>query len=432
MNLNFPQTARARAEVRHLLAAHMQLITAATSSPIMGLVFNCPTAAYLMSTDTDAAPTTPIITETEYADLVRTLLLDDTRAKTLPVRLAANGVTPRTPRAILSLAFPPDFFYRRRYIDKEEVYNQETFKVDKKEIRREVLIRNGVFVRGDLVKTDVKNGIIHSIHLKYGANVTGRFISEASFILDWYLERRGFSIGFADCLLTDRAFAKTVINRAIAETRAEVDRINLVDAETRFQREAQEAEINLVLGKSIKAAADLTKGSLTGKTNPLGIMVHCGAKGSANNMAQIAGALGEQFISGKRPPTSVYGNRTLCYFERDDKRIEARGFVVHSFIEGLSPAEFVFHMGASRVGLLDSAAKTADIGALNRRAQKMLENEKVDYFGGVSNAVWMYNSLAYGEGYSPQELVLVKSFKSTGEIYMPFDLASIVDELNSQ
>lgn len=422
MNINTPQTNRARAEVRHLMAAHKQIMSASNSKPSMGLVFNCPASAYLLCTDADADKGKPIVSQFEWDELIETLLIDDVNSRTINKRLKENGIAPRTQRAIFSLCLPANFFYRRKY---DEIVDKETT------LKREVLIMHGVLVKGTLVKEDVSNKLIQTIHMRYGADITGRFISEAHFILDWYLERRGFSIGLQDCLLDDRKSARKAVKEKIESAIRNVDAVNKTVALTDTEKIFQEEEIQSILDNVLTVGASLAKGSIAGKGNPLGIMVNSGAKGNMNNIAQIGGAIGQQFINAKRPSPNIYGNRTLSYFEADDESVDARGFVHHSFADGLSPADFMFHMAGSRVGLLDTAMRTADIGSINHRSQKVLENDRLDYFGAVINSVYSFTSLCYGEGYSPTELVLVTGFNSTGPMYMPFDLKRMVDELNT-
>ena len=55
-------------------------------------------------------------------------------------------------------------------------------------------------------------------------------------------------------------------------------------------------------------------------------------------------------------------DRTLPHFEKGSKYPEAKGFVKHSFYDGLSPTEFFFHTVGGREGLVDTAVKTAETG----------------------------------------------------------------------
>ena len=160
-------------------------------------------------------------------------------------------------------------------------------------------------------------------------------------------------------------------------------------------------------------------------------MVKSGAKGSFDNISSIMGIVGQQFVNGKRPDRNIYGNRTMCYFDPGDRSLEAGGFVTHAFVDGLSPAEFFFHSQGARNGLLDTALKTGEIGALTHKIGKVMENEMVGYNGAVVNSKGVYTSMAYGEGFSRSELTRV-SFSSTDTVYMPFDLKTITKQLNEE
>lgn len=401
------------------MAAHKQIITSAASRPIMGLVYNCPISAYLLSIDAIEDDKhgfihNPIL-ENEIAEIVSIMLYNDTRVRTLDARAAKHGISRQSPRYALSIAFPETFYYKR-VSDDDSV----------------VLIQDGVFISGKLTKLDVSEAIVQAVHVKYGDDITARFLTEAHFILDWYLERRGFSIGLMDMLLSNPEAAKQAITKKIAEIRVQVKAAETNESTTEIEKKYNQMEINSYLSSVLNVGKEMAKGDISGEKNSLGIMVLSGAKGGTNNVAQIAGAIGPQFIEGNLPEKIIPYNRALCYFEGFEKSIESQSFCVHSFSDGLDPDEFIFHMGGSRLGLLDTQMKTADIGALQRRISKVLENDKINYFGGVVNSSGVYTSLSYGEGYACNELMMVKGFKSTGDMYMPFDLRKLSNELNSE
>src|ERR1700749_3233132 len=74
---------------------------------------------------------------------------------------------------------------------------------------------------------------------------------------------------------------------------------------------------------------------------------------------------------------------------------EARGFVVNSYLRGLTPQEFFFHAG--REGLIDTAVKTAGTGYIQRRLVKALEDVMVCYDGTVRNSLGDLIQFIYGE-----------------------------------
>lgn len=450
MSMSMIQTLRARAECLHLLAAGKQIISTANALPVFGVVFDCPTSAYLLSSDADAddinfqttGKRQHTISPALWSEIVESRLEDDLYASTLPRRLREAGVAPGSPRALFSLVLPSTLYYRRRYTEDVIVRDPATGEVvmnvdggepdmpKMRSIKKDVFIKNGVFIRGSLTKEDISRGIVQEIWTRYGSDKAARYISEATFILEFYIENRGFSIGLSDCLLSDRAAAKATVNAKILRVRSEIMALTATPPANETEKLFREIEIRSILDTVHKVGAGLSSSEIAGRNNPLGIMITSGAKGAHKNMAQISGALGQQFINGERPRTMLYGNRTLPYFEADDDSIEAHGFIRRSFADGMDPAGFMFHMSASRIGLLDTAIHTSDIGTLTHRCQKVLENDRIGPTGGVVTSIETYTSLSYGEGYTPRELMLVKGFVSTGDVYMPFNLHKLVDELN--
>lgn len=86
-------------------------------------------------------------------------------------------------------------------------------------------------------------------------------------------------------------------------------------------------------------------------------MVDSGSKGSSINITQIQGCVGQQIIGGKRIP-QTYNERTLPCFEKFTDEPTSRGFVENSYVNGLSPHEFFFHMASGREGNIDTAIKS--------------------------------------------------------------------------
>lgn len=140
-----------------------------------------------------------------------------------------------------------------------------------------------------------------------------------------------------------------------------------------------EAEISKTLNQVREDIGSNCNKELPPSNGPL-IMATCGSKGSATNLSQMIGCVGQQIIGGKRVPNGFTG-RTLPHFEKDEifPHPEAMGFVRNSFFTGLSAPEFFFHTMAGRESLVDTAVKTADTGYMSRRLVKMLEDLSVNY-----------------------------------------------------
>lgn len=125
-------------------------------------------------------------------------------------------------------------------------------------------------------------------------------------------------------------------------------------------------------------------------------MVYAGSKGSVLNISQIAACVGQQNVEGKRIPFN-FRDRTLPHFLKDDLSAASRGFVVNSYLSGLTPQEFFFHAMGGREGLIDTAVKTSETGYIQRRLIKAMEDIICKYDGTVRNSVGHVIQFLYGE-----------------------------------
>ena len=83
-------------------------------------------------------------------------------------------------------------------------------------------------------------------------------------------------------------------------------------------------------------------------------------------------------IEGKRIE-DLLEDRTLPHFHKFRNDPLARGFVKDSYASGLSPPAFWFHAMAGRIGMIDTAISTAEVGYITRRFIKATEDLEVKY-----------------------------------------------------
>ncbi|PNH01025.1 DNA-directed RNA polymerase II subunit RPB1, partial [Tetrabaena socialis] len=118
-----------------------------------------------------------------------------------------------------------------------------------------------------------------------------------------------------------------------------------------------EAQIQTVTRTCIGAVEKVALGDIDVKNNRMLNMIDSGSKGQPPNIIQMLGCLGQQIIDNQRIPDG-FDHRTLPHFTKYDDGPQSRGFVEHSFVEGLTPQEFFFHSMAGRVGLIDTAVRS--------------------------------------------------------------------------
>lgn len=156
-----------------------------------------------------------------------------------------------------------------------------------------------------------------------------------------------------------------------------------------------EAEQIRVLSTVRTDIAGVLTSQLSKHNSPM-VMALSGSKGSNVNVAQMAALLGQQDIEGKRVQDG-FQDRTLPHFVKHERSPPSKGFVSNSFFSGLLPYEFLFHAVGGRVGLVDTAVKTAETGYMSRRLMKSLEDLSAQYDRTVRNSTSSVVQFRFGD-----------------------------------
>ena len=126
----------------------------------------------------------------------------------------------------------------------------------------------------------------------------------------------------------------------------------------------------------------------------LDVPVAAGAKGSYAHVNQSKVMLGQTLVNGQRITT--LNGKSTPHFTPYDTNPKARGFVASSFHGGLDPQEMFFHGQGGREGLVDTSAKTAEVGYSGRAKMKAMEDICVRADGSVCDTTTTL-ALCYGE-----------------------------------
>ena len=260
------------------------------------------------------------------------------------------------------------------------------------------VITQGV-VDGDIYMKPGK-GIVHVTYNDYGPKETSMFLDSLQRVVEDYLVLNGFSVGISD-LIADEETKKT-FDASIQQAKKDIAAIQLQIHSDLFENNTgktnqQEFE-DQAFAILEKVRADAGKNGMASLSaeNRLVAMVKSGSKGDQLNIAQMVACVGQQSIEGKRVPYGLT-DRTLPHYKKYDDGAESRGFVESSFIRGLTPQEFFFHAMTGRVGLIDTAVKTADTGYIQRQLIKALEDIVVQHDGTVRDANMNVIQFYYGE-----------------------------------
>ncbi|KAE9413899.1 hypothetical protein Angca_008466, partial [Angiostrongylus cantonensis] len=391
MNLHVPQTYEARAEANILMGVKSNLITPRSGEPLIAAIQDFITGAYLLThKDTFLTISEVLTISSNNEDLIlpKPAILKPAKlwtGKQMTVRVLQNSTYQLQIKATqptgnsVPRCFTPPFFW--------SLVNSSFFKDSF------VIFRNGQLISGVLDKSLLGSGsktnIFHILLRDFGENAAVDAMWRLARISTVFLSNRGFSIGIGDVQPSDRLL-KEKVNLLKEGYRNCYEYINqLKSGQLKAQpgctdEETLEALILRELS-SIRDKAGKTCVRNLSKHNAALTMAVCGSKGSFINISQMVACVGQQAISGHRPPDG-FDKRSLPHFEKMQKTPEAKGFVENSFYSGLTPTEFFFHSMGGREGLVDTAVKTAETGYMQRRLVKCLEDLCASYDGTVRSS----------------------------------------------
>jgi DNA-directed RNA polymerase, beta'' subunit/160 kD subunit len=412
-----PQNIQARAEVAELMSASKCIMSGETSSPIIGVVYDCITSAFILTEEEN------IVDKITFCDCM--MSLTDTSAiptlferaeKFYPKKemLDEEGnsyfAIPYYGAILFSALLPEDFYYERS----------------------DLHIVKGILVNGRVRKHHLngRGSIIHYLWKQYGHVRTGTFINDATWMLTAYLDIHMFSVGFGDCIPIDERRDETIRN-AVAEQRLQMDALNRIEAKDELEREWLEQQ-KVIIANNIKQISDRVAKEHISKTNAIGMMISgigSAAKGSVSNALQMIVGIGQQNLQNKRIGTDC---ERLPQFGPNNESMEARGFCVNSFATGLEPHEFYHHAMATRRDIANSVAVVPRFGTIRRNLIKTFEDTKVETDGSVRNisGTALYQTCYGYDGFDPEQMITIKG--EGDDVFFTFiDLHNVVDRLNS-
>ena len=152
---------------------------------------------------------------------------------------------------------------------------------------------------------------------------------------------------------------------------------------------------------SIKSNQSMVVKDILDKDNNMYILTTgAQSKGGIENIGFIFVSIGQAALNGRLIPFSITNQRTLPYYSKQDETPPARGYMIHNYTDSLTFPEFVFHNMDGRTGLIDTAIKTGEIGYLQRRLTKGMEDIGIDYRNIVrDNSHNNILQFIYGNGY---------------------------------
>ena len=393
MNMHVPQSYQTKVEIKLLASVLTQIITPAQNKPIISFVQDTLLGLY------------------QFTKLNNFYTKKDLMDITISIKPLKNIGKPCIKKGMKKEEINklydnfPHYKYdveNNDYWDGKQIFsliipNSINFKNDK------FHIENGILKKGILNKSLMggkEQGLIHIIYNDLGQDACELFLNNVHNLITRFMLMYGYSIGIGDLVTNNNTFEQ--MKSSIKDRKKEViDIIENIHNNT-FKNESSksnniefELQINRALNQAVGNAGKIGNNQLSNDNRLLNI-IDSGSKGTPLNIGQMIACVGQQNIDGKRIPYG-FTDRTLPHFHKFDDGPASRGFVEHSFIDGLSPHEFFFHAMGGREGVIDTAVKTAETGYIQRKLIKSMEDLMIHNDNTVRNSNNHIVQYLYGE-----------------------------------
>ncbi|PVU95919.1 hypothetical protein BB561_001508 [Smittium simulii] len=434
MNLHLPQTYEARAEAIELMGVKNNLVTPRNGEPIIGATQDFITTAYLI-TQKDRFYTRP-----EFSQII-SYCFDANTHIDLPGPCILRPRCLWSGKQVINLLMKPN--KKSQVSVALETKTKSFIKLNSGEKRAldlcpndgYLVIKDSEIMCGILDKSIVGDGKKKSIFFvvlhDYGNYEAAQIMNRLAKLSARWSCNQGFSIGISD-VMPGEVLSKlkdNIVENAYAKCEDLIQQSMKGDLELLpgcDDEQTLESHLSGLLSKVRDDAGNICMQELNRHNAPL-IMATCGSKGSTINVCQMIASVGQQIVSGSRIADG-FTDRSLPHFAKFSKTPPAKGFVRNSFFTGLLPPEFFFHAISGRVGLVDTAVKTAETGYMQRRLMKALEDLSIHYDTSVRNSTNGVVQFIYGDdGLDPSELEgdgypveFESNWKHTEQI-VPFD-----------
>jgi len=379
MNLHVIQSEEARAEARILMRVQEHIISPRYGGSVIGGIHDHITGAYLLTHGEAFLPTHVAM------DVLSSIGWEGD----LPEAVERNGQTGFLGNQIFSLLVLGGFslnFKNRSGEDVQVTQGDVTGSIDKRGIGAE------------------DGRLLDAVVQTHGNDLGADFINKMTKMTIAICTSMGFTTGIDDEDLPPEAHDEIarINTQASSDVDAELEKFGKDGRKYearpgRTPHETLEENILTILDAAKAETGNVAKKEL-GDDNSAVLMATSGARGSMDNLAMMAGSIGQPKVRGKRLERG-YQDRVLSHFPRNVKGSKEKGFVSSSFKRGLEPTEFFMLSVSGRESLVDTAVRTSKSGYMQRRLINAMDDLKVanDVKASVRNTANRIIQFEYGE-----------------------------------
>ena len=380
MNLHVIQSEEARAEAKILMRVQEHIITPRYGGSVIGGIHDHISGAYLLSHNNRFVPKTIAID----------VLGQIGWSGELPDEKVVDGVAGYAGLDLFSLIVPGGF--KLSYTSRSQ---------------DAVVIEDGQVLSGTLDKRAIgaEDGrLLDAVVQTHGNDTGAKFINQMTKLTIGICTAMGFTTGIDDEDLPEDARNLITLRNQEASQNVDdelekfgTDGRKYESRPGRTPLETLEENILQILDQCKAETGNIAKEHLA-DDNPAVMMAVSGARGSMDNLAMMAGSIGQPKVRGKRLERG-YSERVLSHFRRGAKGAKEKGFVASSFKRGLEPTEFFMLSVSGRESLVDTAVRTSKSGYMQRRLINAMDDLKVwkDGQHSVRNTANRIIQFKYGE-----------------------------------
>lgn len=392
MNMHLPRSYMTAVELEKLALVPTQIISPASCSPIMPIVQDTMIGAFLLTNEKTR------LTKEQICNII--MFDENFNGVFPPADEVIDGVEYWRGSTVYSMILPDITYTDFKTIN---IVNGKIVPFKKS---------NGSQSWGRLDKNNLRSKLIQTVYNMYGRHATQRFMDSTQYLITRWMIEHSFSLGLSDYLITKdfRTDMNKMITNAIEKSNELIRKAEKGEYEPNITDKLRvklfEQEMFSILSNSFNDITNKLVKTIPA-SNALNQSFASGAtKGTSTHQSQSMAILGQSDIYGERIP-DAFDFRPLPHFPKGDRGASARGFIIHSFTDGLTPIEFFYHAMTSRIGTINTAITTAESGYISRKLIKTMEDYKIEYDGTVRSANGTIIQFKYGDdSFDPTKLEL--------------------------
>ncbi len=410
MNMHVPQTPEGIAEASELMLVEKQFISPRYGAPVIILDEDGVSGCFILTLKNT------VLTKEQAFRYFQIMGLED-------IPKPDAGKNRYTGKLIFSQLLPRDlnmeyktrFFNHVRGLDPNHPALKEPYEND-----LIVKIEKGVLKSGVIDSMSLGEGkgkLVDALARDYPPAVLTAFYDKISKIISSFIAEVGMTVSLEEYGTSQKVLK--VREKAVEEMREEaaevVKKFHRGQIETIPGRNYNESFEIYMMRAAFGAKEKIQKQILKEIVESVmvekpefnsNIMILSGSRGSVLNLTNLSGMWGQASVREGRPKRG-FRNRLIGLNRRNDVGIDAGGFIMHNFMEGMESKEYFYHTMGGRQGEVDTGVSTKVSGYLYRRLANSLKDLVVVNDGTVRTANKNIVQYIYGEdGVFPE-----KSFK---------------------